>query len=42
MDLIIGFLGGAIFGIIAGFWVIVSKKVEERKRKKRLKKLNIE
>jgi len=41
MDLIVSFLGGALLGIMGGFWIIVAKKIEARKKEKQVKKWGI-
>ena len=39
MEFLLEILGGALIGILAGFWILGANKLKEHKKKKRLEKI---
>jgi len=38
-EMLLAFFASSILGIIAGFWILAAKKIEEKKKQKRLENL---
>jgi len=38
-ETLLAFLGSSMLGIIAGFWILAAKRMEEKKKQKRFEEL---